>query len=68
VKPILISDDAELDFVEALDWYKKIEIDLALSFRDVIIAGFSEIQKSPKLWSAYGDLYRRYTTKNFPIP
>ena len=66
MKPVLVSDDAEIDFVEALNWYREIDIELALNFREIILSGYSEIQKAPKMWSPYDNNYRHYITKKFP--
>lgn len=66
MKPLSVSDDAEIDFVQAIDWYGEIDIELALSFRNIVIKGFADIQKSPKLWSPYDEIYRHYVVKKFP--
>ena len=59
--------DAQRDFVEAIQFYRKIDPRLAEDFITAIDEGILAIRANPRTWRALGKNIRRYLVRRFPF-
>jgi len=63
---LIITSTAELDFIEAINWYTSIQPELSQRFYKAVLKQFADIKRHPTYYSFYWELYRRTLVLHFP--
>lgn len=60
------NDEAELEFLEAIDYFERRRDGLGDDFAREVFAAIGRIQLDPESWPQFGPGIRRYLTDRFP--
>jgi len=60
------NDEAELEFLEAIDYFERRLVGLGDDFAREVFAAIVRIQLDPESWPRFGPGIRRYLTDRFP--
>ena len=63
---VIYDSEALREFEESIEYYKEIDLELAIRFRNSVVAAVSGISRSPLQWSIYVDEVRRRVLSDFP--